>query len=801
MHRLEMLLKIHFALLALLGGLVLGLNEQSGGLPAIAIISALGGFVLVDWLKLFALPPFIGYIAMGGIAIYCIGSFIPLSPTSNRQLLAVAELLVLVQAVLLVQAKSRRTFEQIGIFCLLEIVVAAVFNDALTFAILLVPIAILGMSAAVLLQAYSLASPQDTPFLGTSIVLGKKNKQEAEWGSCHSPSSIRNWARTGVRMPRPMIATLGPAIFIIGLVFFYTIPRTTENEGMALGSTPQVGFSDSVSLEQVGQLQTNRSIVMRVGLTNAEDGQPYHLLGPLYLRGRIVNMYDFGGRSGRWTSSPVPLLLANRRLPREYWPNRRTDDLFFDRVNVQIHQQPQTTATAFSIPPYYAIDSAKQVRHTVGRWLLDRANFELESSRSRITYRFGTHAYRKGQSSRILRAYAPGEEETIVQRPRFQREQWLLRTDLQIDPNRVPSVVQAADDHVATLPESKKNPFDIATSLSNYISHGAGLRYTLDLTMPHDVNVDPIEEFFVRNKAGHCQYFASTLALMLRRQGIPSRLVIGYKTNEFNPYASHYVVRQSHAHVWVEALIDDSDIPETELTFGQPASGPAWVRLDPTPGNEMTPQGRLTHAANFFSGVYENWIMDMDGNRQKEMGLGDGGEGESNPMMLTFRGIIFRIQRFASGNLHGGALAAGKWFSIPAAIGGIAITIGLLLMLRLRFPGWFHWRRRSVSKANETARAQLPFYAETVQQLARLGLQREGTMTPQELVRRTDQQIGSEKENLLPPLQFLTDLYYAIRFGKQNPSAAQSDTVRDSLHQIERSIDNLTNQSNSDLQS
>ena len=91
-------------------------------------------------------------------------------------------------------------------------------------------------------------------------------------------------------------------------------------------------------------------------------------------------------------------------------------------------------------------------------------------------------------------------------------------------------------------------------------------RYTLQLsrTVPHD----PLANFLFERKQGHCEYFASSMAVMLRTLGIPSRVVNGFRTGEFNDLTSQYVVRASNAHSWVEAYFP----------------GYGWIAFDPTPG-------------------------------------------------------------------------------------------------------------------------------------------------------------------------------------------------------------------------
>ncbi len=783
MQRLEATLRIHFALLAAFSGLILGFSDDSGALPVIAVCSSVFAFVFVDWLKWFALPPGLGYLAMGLIAAYCISDFIPLSPASNRQLLAVAQLLVMVQAVLMLQTKSRRTFEQIGIFSLLEIVVAAVFNHALMFALLLIPIALLGISAMVLLQVYTVAQPLWAETPQEKEAAGQVGRQ---WLTARSPSTVHGLTGAARRLPRSAIASLGPAVLLVGLVFFYAIPRTAESDGVGLGGVPQVGFSDTVTLNQIGRLQQNPSIVMRVRLRDADNGAAYHLSTSLYLRGRTLNVYDFLSGSGHWKSTSLPDRMENHILPAEFQTSRTTDRLFFDRVNVEVAQQPQTTRTAFSIPPYYRLEPQPQVRHTVERWLLTRSDNELDTARSRIGYRFGTHAFRNGRQMAMLRSFAKGEAVYETRPWRSWRGQAWWEENQQFDPRRLPELVRAAQDVVDSMPQDLRQPHRVAQRLSEYVSQEAGLRYTLDLNFPRRPQLDPVEEFLTINRAGHCQYFASTLALMLRSQGIPSRLVVGYKTEEYSPYGEQYIVRQSHAHVWVEAHLEADQVPAEQPTYGQPASGPVWLRLDPTPGSDGPPQGQVAHAFDFAQGIWETWVLDMGGRQQQDSLAGSGVGASLSPV---FEGVAERLKGVGRGELGGGALAGSNWFSWPAAAAGVGGTLLLLLVLRVRLPQAWLRRRAAQAGPRVCTQPQLDFFNELCTLLQPLGLQRQASQTPREFVEHALRSLGPHASpSLAVPLQTLTNLYYAIRFGNLPAAAAGSETVQQAMAQVRHSV-------------
>ncbi|MEZ4234505.1 MAG: transglutaminaseTgpA domain-containing protein, partial [Polyangiaceae bacterium] len=79
--------------------------------------------------------------------------------------------------------------------------------------------------------------------------------------------------------------------------------------------------------------------------------------------------------------------------------------------------------------------------------------------------------------------------------------------------------------------------------------------YSLDFERPD--HEDPVIDFLLHTKRGHCEYFASALALLARSIGIPSRVVAGYTVSEFSDVGGYYLVRERNAHSWVEAWTGD----------------------------------------------------------------------------------------------------------------------------------------------------------------------------------------------------------------------------------------------------
>ncbi|HET9793738.1 MAG TPA: DUF3488 and transglutaminase-like domain-containing protein, partial [Thermoanaerobaculia bacterium] len=117
-----------------------------------------------------------------------------------------------------------------------------------------------------------------------------------------------------------------------------------------------------------------------------------------------------------------------------------------------------------------------------------------------------------------------------------------------VPPHDVPPEVASLARRIvagAATPEEK------ARRLLAYL--GRGFTYRVDV--PEAVG-DPVVDFLTRTRAGHCEYFASALALMMRAAGIPARLATGSLGGEMGPLTSEILVRGGNLHAWVEASLD-----------------------------------------------------------------------------------------------------------------------------------------------------------------------------------------------------------------------------------------------------
>src|SRR6185369_14898692 len=99
----------------------------------------------------------------------------------------------------------------------------------------------------------------------------------------------------------------------------------------------------------------------------------------------------------------------------------------------------------------------------------------------------------------------------------------------------LPPMSKRVTDLARALVAAKHSKFGQALAVEQYLQNR--LRYTLDLK--RDERYEPIEDFLFVQKAGHCEYFASAMAVMLRTQGIPTRSVNGFLGGEWNAYGKY----------------------------------------------------------------------------------------------------------------------------------------------------------------------------------------------------------------------------------------------------------------------
>jgi hypothetical protein len=151
-----------------------------------------------------------------------------------------------------------------------------------------------------------------------------------------------------------------------------------------------------------------------------------------------------------------------------------------------------------------------------------------------------------------------------------------------------------------------QSPLEIARALEEHLR----TKYRYDLASSSGAAEDPLDHFLFESKSGHCEFYSTAMAMMLRVRGVPSRNVTGFVGGTYNRFGEFYAVRQGDAHSWVEAYL-----PER-----------GWIRFDPTPPSSAVPQARTQGAVallrEMFEAASQSWRQNVVGfDMQKQLSI------------------------------------------------------------------------------------------------------------------------------------------------------------------------------------
>lgn len=271
------------------------------------------------------------------------------------------------------------------------------------------------------------------------------------------------------------------------------------------------------------------------------------------------------------------------------------------------------------------------------------------------------------------------------------------------------------------------------------LAHLRGLKYSLD--QPNvPAGMAPLDVFLFEARRGHCEYFSSALAIMLRSLGIPARNVTGFLGGRYNPYGDYYALRQGDAHSWVEA-----HLPER-----------GWLVLEPTPASRASAgprQNLWADVSAFVDAMRMRWVTSVLG------------------YDVTVQMAMMReLTRAIAGS--GGAGAdddrakySRPWRDARVAARRVGMAIGGLIMLGV--VAWIVRRVRRHSKSREhlpaDAAQAIRLYRELERVLDRRGARRPPERTPVEHAAH----LRAEDFDSVDAVDEITRGYMAARYGQQ----------------------------------
>jgi protein-glutamine gamma-glutamyltransferase len=591
-------------------------------------------------------------------------------------------------------ARNDRDYLALAAIAFLELVWAAILNISFNFLVFLTLFLTFGIAAM------------------TSGEIRRASRQ--------APSATRG--RMKRFHPRLAALTIWATLGIMALTagMFFLLPRTAEAalSGLIAHRLHIPGLSNQVNLGEIGELKTSSQTVMHIAI--------YSLRPPGGLKWRGGVMTDFDGRT--WKESEgksIPHKVEDRRVELLNAMDRLPGTISIS-YRVQLAELDTSTLFLAGIPesleglPGPTLEETEMGCFRLGRKPPPEFRYEAVS---RLEVR-PENALRRDPPP-VLKL---SEREQCLQLPPLDPRIRTLARDMASD---------------AT------NDSDLGRTRAIERRLRTGYGYTLQLP-DHQVN-DPLAYFLFTRKKGHCEYFASAMAVMLRSLGIPSRLVTGFQSGIYNPMSDLWVVRASDAHSWVEAWMP----------------GLGWTTFDPTPPDPnpggaslMTQLGLYLDAAETF---WQSWVVGYDPGRQGT--LADHVlairwlDSVSAPASLLEIRVRTWLKRFGPG----AALSVGVvlWFWL--------VTPRLVRMLRVRR------RVQRVRRGEASVADATLLYQRMLLVLKRHGYHKPGWFTPVEFARSLP---GTELGRAVGEF---TSAYNALRFGGHADAALRMSMLLDEM--------------------
>jgi len=321
-----------------------------------------------------------------------------------------------------------------------------------------------------------------------------------------------------------------------------------------LGNPSGVMFNDEIDLNttiKADRKKNSRMIMLRVVGSDIPPG---------YLRGKAYQFYS----SGKWSVPPDGSQNCKFKLNID---NLAVNAFFTDK-------DPGDRGEKITIYPSSTC---------YANFLFIPGNTErIEMVADRVTYsQNGTFLPKNWESDGGYTARVPKVDQfASFEFPlTFKKSSYLgIPSELSVVLSKISSEIYKKDTtDIINLTDRK-----IAQKVIQFFT--ANFSYTLEPKGPEN-GEDPLIYFLTKTRKGHCELFASSTAMLLRQQGIPTRYVTGLLCQTEHPSGKYYVARLGDAHAWVEAYMRDEK---------------KWITVEATPASEDDTDAQW--------GFFESWI-------------------------------------------------------------------------------------------------------------------------------------------------------------------------------------------------
>lgn len=696
-------------------------------------------------------------------------------------ILVIGQFLVLLQLVKLYEQRANRDYAQLIVLSLLLMVAAAINTASLAFGLMFIAYLFLSLYCCLLFHL-----KVETDHAKVAMALADLPLD---------PSALRHDQQFLTRsMRRLTLLISGTAIAMSVLVFLF-FPRETGANLLAPLQTKNTetlsGFSDSVSFQNIARIAQNNEVVAHVRVWH--NGKPVSGTHTLWLRGTTLNVYHGGTGNGNdhdagsWTWERN-VSSAGMDVGGELFDWIGTENSDVDQWRQEISLQPTGTNVLFAMPGPLAIKTDPDLPHVhyfsadetlqTADPLTQPTHYEV-ISRDDLDFKDAPRLSQDNNSRQTPGSAAtdvrPGSTNPEVKKPflDFARRPEVSGSDAQ-------GPLAARRD-----PNQLTTPLDgpIAQHICDYLREN--YRYTLDLTDARNLNngKDPLLAFLTDFKKGHCEFFAGAMTILCQSLGMDARMVVGFKCDEFNdtPGAYYYIVRQSHAHAWVEVRT--------------PAG---WETFDPTSSRQADTVvaeswwGDMKHVLDYLEYTWANNVVAYD--RDDQGNLIKNAEAKLTNVAIRGTNSADNVHDWMK-NLLRSWFTESNFFIVSSKI--IAWAIYLLIFALVGAVAGFFWgkwklrqRARRIGLDNLPASdqmrlaRQLGFYDDLIQLLERHNITRPRHLTPMEF----SNQITFLPAETFDAIHRLTSIFYRIRYGRHEISYEQRQRLNRVIARIGESL-------------
>lgn len=661
---------------------------------------------------------------------------------------ALVNFLIFLQATKIFTPKQHRDYVMIYVISFSELLISSIMTMSILFAVACIFFAVSVTWALITLH---LKKEIEIQIIRKNDDHGAKTQKAPQRIQDHDVPHSSQLLREQVSFNTPALntllntrffaATFGITLFtvVLALIMFAILPRMWQGAFFSYGadfSQRISGFSEEVALDSFGTIRLNHSPVMRVTLPEISDQA--QLPGNLFWKGLSYNYYD----GKRWKSNVRRRkhLSVQSRYQKQYWLNNwqpNTDNLLAQRFELGSARLE-------------VLFGANRVDAVDGKFL--SLQHDKLTSNTRVIFDPYALTY-------TVYSFIVTPTEGALRRDQNDYPESITELYLQLPqlPERITQLAHQIGDNY-------DNAYDKAIAIHNFLIQN--YEYSLDVRRTPDLM--PLDDFLFVNKAGHCEYYATSMAILLRILGIPTRMVNGFARGRWNEFGGFFTVRQSDAHAWVEVFF--------------PSYG--WITFDPTPPAAFgDTYQQFVERKSFLAGLYRyseylrvrwnRYIVDYSRDDQERAVIG--AFRATRAVRRTLRNSIARLIQ----HLKNSASQI-SWRELGGIAGivcaGIVFMYGLarlFLRFHIKFP-MFRTRRKG------TRKTIIRFYHTMLRILAKKGISKKLSATPGEFARYVAQKHASYGADV----QHITGLYYAVKYG-------HTELPREELIRIEGLLKNM----------